>query len=103
MAAITFSTSSSYDYDQLEQKYKGFAAPSFEILVGGVKLADQTCQLQSIEINIPVGAGDGARRGEASSCTFQLSGQFDLGQKRVHRGFARQAGGWEKGRGQRRI
>lgn len=39
MAAITFSTSSSYDYDQLEQKYKGFAAPSFEILVGGVKLA----------------------------------------------------------------
>ena len=53
MAAITFSTSSSYDYDQLEQKYKGFAAPSFEILVGGVKLADQTCQLQSIEINIP--------------------------------------------------
>ena len=76
MAAITFSTSSSYDYDQLEQKYKGFAAPSFEILVGGVKLADQTCQLQSIEINIPVGAGDGARRGEASSCTFQLSGQF---------------------------
>ena len=46
MAAITFSTSSSYDYDQLEQKYKGFAAPSFEILVGGVKLADQTCQLQ---------------------------------------------------------
>lgn len=78
MAAITFSTSSSYDYDQLEQKYQGFAAPSFEILVGGVKLADQTCQLQSIEINIPVGAGDGVRRSEASSCTFQLSGQFDL-------------------------
>lgn len=74
---ITFSTTSQYNYDDLQKKYNNFMVPAFEVKVGGANIQQGSSYISQLEIIIPVTVSE-VRSIEMSECSFTISGIFDM-------------------------
>ena len=74
---ITYSTTSQYNYDDLQKKYNNFMVPAFEVKVGGANIQQGSSYISQLEIIIPVTVSE-VRSIEMSECSFTISGIFDM-------------------------
>lgn len=75
---IDFSTTTDYEYDKLQTKYKNFMVPAFEIKVGGSNIQQGSSFISELEVIIPVGTASEMKANEMSECNFTISGIFDM-------------------------
>ena len=61
---------SSYKFKSLEDKYKGFLAPAFEITVGSKKIDTTKIAVSSLTVDIDAGQN-------AGGCSFTIESQYD--------------------------
>jgi phage protein D len=61
---------SSYEFDSLEKKYGGFAAPGVEVSIGGTKLDAASVPLTDVSVTIDAGSS-------AGGATVAIGGMYD--------------------------